>query len=142
MINPIIFTLQITPNFSFTLRWYGILVMAGVVVASWLAEKEIRRRGEDGTHIWNLLVWLLVAGVVGARLWYVAQSILAGNPYYLQNPQQILAIWQGGLHFYGAILFWHDCTDHLCALLQTGSLVDAGCHRAHVADRSGHRSAS
>ena len=105
MINPIIFTIKISQNFSFSLRWYGVLVMTGIIVATFLAEREVRRRGEDGTHVWNLLVWLIIAGVVGARLWYVGQSILTGNPYYLENPVQILQIWQGGLHFYGALLF-------------------------------------
>jgi phosphatidylglycerol---prolipoprotein diacylglyceryl transferase len=43
--------------------------------------------------------------VVGARLWYVANTTLGGNPYYMQNPGQILNIPQGGLHFYGGLLF-------------------------------------
>jgi phosphatidylglycerol:prolipoprotein diacylglycerol transferase len=42
---------------------------------------------------------------VGARLWYVANATLGGNSYYLDHPGQILNIPQGGLHFFGGLLF-------------------------------------
>ncbi len=105
MINPVIFSIKITETFSLTLTWYGVLVMSGVLVAGWLAEKEIRRRGEDGEHIWEALIWALPAGVVGARLWYVAQSIWSGSRYYLDDPIKIIMTTEGGLHFFGALLF-------------------------------------
>ena len=105
MINPVIFSIKITETFYLTLTWYGVLVMTGVLVAGWLAEKEMRRRGENGEHVWNALVWALPSGVIGARLWYVAQSIWSGNPYYLDDPHKIVLINEGGLHFFGALLF-------------------------------------
>lgn len=105
MINPVIFSIKITETFAITLTWYGVLVMSGVLIAAWLSEKELRRRGEDGEHIWDVLVWALPAGVVGARLWYVAQSILSGSRYYLDEPRKIIMINEGGLHFFGALLF-------------------------------------
>lgn len=105
MINPVIFSIKITETFYLTLTWYGVLVMTGVLVAGWLAEKEVRRRGEDGEHIWNALVWALPAGVIGARLWYVTQSILSGSRYYLDDPRRIILVNEGGLHFFGALLF-------------------------------------
>ncbi len=104
MINPIIFSFHIG-SFEFALRWYGVLVMFGVVVAGWMASREISRHGEDGETVWDALIWILPVGIVGARLWYVANSILGGNQYYLQNPIQIINIPQGGLHFYGGLLF-------------------------------------
>lgn len=105
MIDPVIFSIRITDTFVITLRWYGVLVMSGVLVAGWLSEREVRRRGEDGNHIWDVLVWALPAGVVGARLWYVAQSILSGSRYYLDEPRKIIMVTEGGLHFFGALLF-------------------------------------
>lgn len=104
MIDPVIFSVELF-GFTFTLRWYGVLVMLGVIVAAWIAERELIRRGENGEHIWNSLIWALPVGVVGARLWYVANTTLGGNPYYINNPGQILNIPQGGLHFYGGLLF-------------------------------------
>ena len=104
MIDPIIYTFHIG-NFEFALRWYGILVMLGVVVAGWFASKEVERRGEKADSIWDALVWILPAGIIGARLWYVANATLGGNPYYMENPIQIINIPAGGLHFYGGLLF-------------------------------------
>ena len=91
-------------SFALALRWYGILVMTGVVVAAWLAEREVRQRGENGQVLWDLLIWLLPAGILGARLWYVVNATIGGNRYYLENPLQILNIPQGGLHIYGGLL--------------------------------------
>jgi phosphatidylglycerol:prolipoprotein diacylglycerol transferase len=79
--------------------------MLGAVVGAWLAEKEINRRGEKGESIWDALVWVLPAGIIGARLWYVVNTTLGGNTYYKDNPVQILNIPQGGLHFFGGLLF-------------------------------------
>ena len=104
MINPIIFSFHIG-SFEFALRWYGVLVMTGVVIAGWFASREVSRRGENGESIWDALIWILPPGIIGARLWYVANATLGGNPYYIQNPVQIINIPQGGLHFYGGLLF-------------------------------------
>ena len=104
MIDPIIFSFHIG-SFEFALRWYGVLVMTGVVVAAWYAAREITRHGENGEAIWDALIWILPPGIIGARLWYVVNATLGGNVYYLQNPIQIINIPQGGLHFYGGLLF-------------------------------------
>jgi phosphatidylglycerol:prolipoprotein diacylglycerol transferase len=104
LIDPIIRSFDIF-GITITLRWYGVLVMLGVIVAAWIAEREYSRRGENGEHIWNSLIWALPVGVLGARLWYVANVTLGGNPYYMDNPGQILNIPQGGLHFFGGLLF-------------------------------------
>ncbi|MEW5828734.1 MAG: prolipoprotein diacylglyceryl transferase [Chloroflexota bacterium] len=104
MIDPIIFSFDIGP-LTLTLRWYGVLVMLGVVVGSWVAERELTRRGENGEHIWNALVWMLPAGVIGARLWYVVNATLGGSKHYLENPLQILNTLEGGLHIFGGLLF-------------------------------------
>jgi phosphatidylglycerol:prolipoprotein diacylglycerol transferase len=104
LIDPVIFSFKLF-GITFALRWYGVLVMLGVMVAAWIAEREYTRRGENGEHIWNSLIWALPVGVVGARLWYVANATLGGNSYYMDNPGQILNIPQGGLHFFGGLLF-------------------------------------
>ena len=104
MIDPVIFSVNIL-GFTLTLRWYGVLVMLGALAGGWFAEKEVTRRGEKGAHVWDAMVWTIPAGVLGARLWYVMNATLGGNRYYMENPGQILNIPQGGLHFFGGLLF-------------------------------------
>jgi phosphatidylglycerol:prolipoprotein diacylglycerol transferase len=103
MIDPVIFSFHIG-SFVFALRWYGVLVMFGVAVGAWFAEREVTRRGGKGEVIWDALIWILPAGIIGARLWYVVNATLGGNPYYTDNPAQIMNIPQGGLHIYGGLL--------------------------------------
>lgn len=104
MIDPVIFSVNIL-GLTLTLRWYGVLVMLGALAGGWFAEKEVNRRGEKGTHVWDVMVWAIPVGVLGARLWYVLNATLGGNRYYMENPGQILNIPQGGLHFFGGLLF-------------------------------------
>jgi phosphatidylglycerol---prolipoprotein diacylglyceryl transferase len=103
-IDPVIFSFQLFV-WTITLRWYGVLVMFGAVVGAWIAAKEIRRRGENGDAIWDAMIWVLPLGIIGARLWYVANNMLGGSSYYLGNPVKIFYVWEGGLHFFGGLLF-------------------------------------
>ena len=88
----------------FALRWYGLLMATAVITGSWFASKEIERRGKNPEDFWDMLIWVLIPAFLGARLYYV--FIQSGNSaYYLQNPGQILQIWGGGIHIFGAFIF-------------------------------------
>lgn len=104
MIDPVIFSFKLF-NWEIVLRWYGVLVMLGAVAGALWAEREIKRRGENGEVIWDAMVWVLPAGIIGARLWYVMNNIMGGSTYYTDNPMKILNIPEGGLHFFGGLLF-------------------------------------
>ena len=104
MINPVIFTIRLF-GLEFPLRWYGVIVMIGVVVGALIVERELKRRGENSELIWDALIWVLPAGIIGARLWYVANAILGGNHSYIENPASIIRVWEGGLHIFGGFLF-------------------------------------
>lgn len=82
-------------------HWYGIMIMLGVIMASWIAYREAKRRGEDPEHVWQLFPWVLVAGIVGARLGFVIASL--GDPRY-QDITNVFKIWEGGLSIQGAIV--------------------------------------
>ncbi|MBS1248980.1 MAG: Prolipoprotein diacylglyceryl transferase [Chloroflexi bacterium] len=99
--DPIIFRI---PGTNFALHWYGLMMALGIILAGYIAEWGVRRRGENPEYVWDLMLWAVPAGVIGARLWYVANDILGGNKYFLQEPMRIIKTWEGGLHFYGAIL--------------------------------------
>ena len=104
MIDPVIFSREIF-GITLTLRWYGVIVMTGVIIGSLIAERELRRRGENGDRIWDALIWLLPVGILGARLWFVLNAILGGNRSYIENPASIIRVWEGGLHIFGGFLF-------------------------------------
>jgi phosphatidylglycerol:prolipoprotein diacylglycerol transferase len=104
MIDPIIFTINIG-NFRLAFHWYGVLIAVGVLVASWVAEKEITRRGGKAETVWDALLWVLPSAVVGARLWYVLNDIMGGGRAFIEQPGRIIRITEGGLHIFGAIVF-------------------------------------
>jgi phosphatidylglycerol:prolipoprotein diacylglycerol transferase len=91
-----------------TLRWYGVLIMAGAILAAWVGARHIERRGLDRDSVWDLLLWVLIPGLIGARLYYVfIQSPRGpeGLGRFLSNPASILAVWEGGLHIFGGFIF-------------------------------------
>src|SRR5512141_1571758 len=100
MIDPVIFTIRIG-SLQFPLRWYGVIVMIGVIVGSLIVERGLKRRGENSDRIWDALIWVLPIGILGARLWYVLNAIAGGNRSYLEHPVSLFKVWEGGLHIFG-----------------------------------------
>ena len=75
----------------FQVTWYGVLIVAGAVLAAWISTKEAARRGEDPEHVWNLLTLVLIFGIIGARLYHVFSSPtgnFAGWAYYARTPSR------------------------------------------------------
>jgi phosphatidylglycerol:prolipoprotein diacylglycerol transferase len=93
-----------------TIRYYGIIVMIGVIAAAWLASREARRRGLSSETVWDGLVWVLIGGIVGARLWHIftpPESMVAvglTTRFYLTHPLDAIATWNGGLGIPGAVI--------------------------------------
>lgn len=82
------------------IRFYGISYAIAFLVGGWLATRHLARRGVSPQVSESIAFWTIVFGLIGARLYYVAQS----NAYwYLTHPQHIFAIWEGGMAFFGAI---------------------------------------
>lgn len=91
-----------------TVRWYGVLMMLGVLAATYVAARYVASKGENAEHVWDMLLWVLIPGLIGARLYYVfVQSPRGpdGVGRYVADPGAILRIWEGGLHIYGGFLF-------------------------------------
>ncbi len=89
------------------LRWYGVIIMAAVLLGTWIASQHVQRYGQDGNHVWDMLLWVLIPGLIGARLYYVfIQSPRGPDGFgrYLDNPLEIIQIWHGGLHIFGGFL--------------------------------------
>lgn len=83
-----------------TVYTYGLLVALGFIAGLWLMGREARRRGLDPRQFQDLGFLVLIAALVGARLFYVAIEW----EHFARHPLQILAIWKGGLVFYGGLL--------------------------------------
>jgi len=102
-VDPILFELG-----PLSLRWYGLLMVTAIFVGATIASQEVERRGQDGNDLWDMLVWVLIPALIGARLYYVfIQSPRNdfGIGYYLTHPLSIFQIWSGGIHIFGAFLF-------------------------------------
>ncbi len=102
--NPVIF--QLGP---FQLHWYGVFIVGGAVLAAWLSARYAERAGENPDHIWNLLAWTLIVGIIGARLYHVFSSPAEGLgwDYYKEHPIDIIRFWNGGfrgLGIYGGLI--------------------------------------
>ncbi len=95
---------------DFFIRFYGIIIMLGALAGGFLAQKEAERRGHDPEIIWDLMVWLIIGGIVGARLWHVftppPSSIALGitTKYYLTHPLAMINTRNGGLGIPGAVM--------------------------------------
>jgi phosphatidylglycerol:prolipoprotein diacylglycerol transferase len=81
--------------------------MLGAVAGAWLAAREAKRRGYNPEVVWDLLTYLLIGGIIGARLWHIltpppSSGVTAG--WYLTHPLDALAIWKGGLGIPGAVI--------------------------------------
>ncbi len=85
---------------SFTLRWYGLLIASAVLIGVNLSIYLAKKRQINGELIGDLSIWLVLAAIPCARLYYV----IFKWDYYSLHPQEIMAIWQGGIAIHGAII--------------------------------------
>lgn len=82
-----------------SVAWYGIIIVAGAMIAGYVTQHEAERRGQDADHVWNAFLLCVVLGLIGARLYHVISSL----DYYRQYPLQIFNLRAGGLGIYGAL---------------------------------------
>ena len=84
----------------FHIYWYGFLIVIGMILAILIAIKLGSYYGIYKDIIIDSSFWLIIGGVVGARLYHVILEF----PYYLKNPLNIFKLWNGGLAIHGAII--------------------------------------
>ncbi len=121
-INPVIFTIG-----PLSLRWYGLMYAVAIFIGLQVIRGYTARKGISQTMVYRVLWWCVVAGLLGGRLYFVVQQPNFFS-YYLTQPQHILATWEGGMAFFGAIflviptLIWRARVERLNPLV----LIDAG----------------
>ncbi|MCK9487737.1 MAG: prolipoprotein diacylglyceryl transferase [Dehalococcoidia bacterium] len=84
-----------------SVRWYGVMYVVGIAVGIMVVQRVAPRLGASVDALWDLFPMAFVAGLLGGRLYYVVQNDPAS---YLREPARILAFWQGGMAFFGAII--------------------------------------
>ena len=82
------------------IRWYGLLIASAVLIGVTLSQYLAKRRNVDPNLVGDLAIWLVIGAIPCARLYYV----LFEWEQYAQRPEDIIAIWKGGIAIHGAIL--------------------------------------
>jgi prolipoprotein diacylglyceryl transferase len=82
------------------LHLYGLTLAVGVIAATYVAEARWKRMGHDPREISTIAVWVVLAGVVGARLYHVVTDY----QLYTDDPLGVFEIWNGGLAIWGAVI--------------------------------------
>ena len=83
-----------------SVRWYGVLIMGGALLAAGIAARRASRRGFDPDHVWNLLTFGMILGIVGARLYYV----LFEWRLFADAPLRVFDLSSGGLAIHGGLI--------------------------------------
>ncbi len=83
-----------------SVHWYGVMYVLGIAAALYFILPYAARRGVDRDTAYDIFWPVLIGCLIGGRLYYVVQSNLG---YYLTHPAKILATWEGGMAFYGAV---------------------------------------
>ena len=94
-IDPVLVTIG-----GLKIHWYGIMIAIGLYVGIQVALRDSARRGISGEQLMNVALLAAVLGIAGGRLYYVVQN---DPSFFLHHPAQIIAVWQGGMAFFGAM---------------------------------------
>ena len=90
--------------------YYGIILMTGALAAAFLAASEAKRRKQNPEIVWDGLIWVLIFGIIGARVWHILtpppSMVERGitTMWYLTHPLDMLNIRAGGLGIPGAVI--------------------------------------
>jgi phosphatidylglycerol:prolipoprotein diacylglycerol transferase len=101
---------QLDGDIRLPLHTYGLLIASAFLVGIWLAQREARRRGQNPERLADLAFWILVAALVGSRVFFV---LVNWDDYFGAHAMvttavgripRLLAFWEGGLVFYGGFI--------------------------------------
>lgn len=83
-----------------TVRWYGVIIVTGIILAYLVAQKEGKKRGLPEDFFSDLLLWAIPISIISARTYYVIMRW----DYYGAHPGKIIEIWNGGIAIHGALI--------------------------------------
>jgi phosphatidylglycerol---prolipoprotein diacylglyceryl transferase len=82
------------------LHTYGVLLAVAFLAGLWMAGRQAKKAGLEGSRVSDMAVYVLIAGLLGAKLLLV----LVEWPYFRANPREVFSIFQSGGVFYGGLL--------------------------------------
>lgn len=80
--------------------WYGIIICTGFLLAAWYMNRHREQAGISSDHLLDCLIICVPTAIVCARIYYVAFEW----DYYSQHLSEIIAVWNGGIAIYGAVI--------------------------------------
>jgi phosphatidylglycerol:prolipoprotein diacylglycerol transferase len=88
------------------LRWYGLMYVLGFLASYILIakQKKAKQIGLQGALLQDLILYLAIGMILGARFGYLLFYQIPNFRDYVQNPLEIFAIWHGGMSFHGGLL--------------------------------------
>ncbi len=86
---------------DFVVSSHDLFLAAGFFVGTWIIFRQLKRDVESPAKILNLATWMIIAAIIGARLFHVA---VEAPGFYIKHPLNIFMIWNGGWTFYGGFL--------------------------------------
>lgn len=84
---------------NINIYWYSVLIIIGIIIGYILVKKEAKRQNIDNKFLENLIFYMVIIGIIGARLYYVIF-----NYQNFDSLLSIFAIYEGGLAIYGGII--------------------------------------
>ncbi len=87
---------------SLTIRWYGIMIAVSIAISITVIYVESQHQGLNTDDVLDMAIVAVIGGVLGARIGWIMTS--PNVVWYLAHPLRILAIWEGGLSYFGGIL--------------------------------------
>jgi phosphatidylglycerol:prolipoprotein diacylglycerol transferase len=87
--------------FGFPIHFFGAMIAIGMLVGMYAAYLEVKRKKLDIDNGFDIVMYSIIAAIVGARLFYI---IFYDLSYYLENPMEIIRIYEGGLSIHGGLL--------------------------------------
>ena len=86
---------------TISIKWYAILILTGAFLAYWLSVRNLKKLAYPTNLVDDLFFGSLLAGIIGARLWYV---LFYDLQTYIADPISIFMTWQGGMAIQGGLL--------------------------------------
>lgn len=83
-----------------SISYYAVCILVGALIALYFIRKEWIKKGFDVKDANDFFFNVILVGIIGARVWYIIFML----PFYLSQPLQMFAIWEGGLAFHGGFI--------------------------------------